>query len=259
MALLPQMNTHRFARLAAIAGLGLLLGACQSLSRSASSDALPTTHQRWEHRAPGCTAQDCPLVNVDLQLLTGHPELNARIEKTLLGLTREALGEPLPASLQAHEREFLANARPGWVSYLQAKVMEQHDRLVVIELSSYHFTGGAHGVPGRTYLNYDRQSDKVLSLQDMLVPGEEPAFWQSAQLTHEAWLIAQGHGNDADYRQTWPFERTGNIALNRDALMLKYDVARLAPYASGHPELKIPYSQLNGVLRPEYMPRPATR
>ncbi|TBU79065.1 RsiV family protein [Phytopseudomonas daroniae] len=252
------MNTSTIARLGAILSLGLLLGACQSLSKPDTPPALATIHERWEHKAPGCTAQDCPLVNIELQRLADQPELNARIESTLLGLVSAAT-DTRPQSLADHEREFLANGKPGWVSYLQAKVLSQHDRLVVIELSSYHFIGGAHGVPGRTYLNYDRELNKVLSLQDILVPGEETAFWQIAQRAHQAWLIAQGHGDDADYRQTWPFERTPNIALNPDAVLLKYDVARLAPYSDGHPEIKIPYSQLQGILRPVYVPGGAAR
>lgn len=252
------MKPSTIARLGAILSLSLLLGACQSLSGPDTPPALATSHERWEHKTPGCAAKDCPLVNVELQRLVDKPELNARIESTLLGLVSAATGAR-PQSLADHERDFLASGKPGWVSYLQAKVLDQHDRLVVIELSSYHFIGGAHGVPGRTYLNYDRELNQVLSLQDMLVPGEETAFWRIAERAHQAWLIAQGHGNDAEYRQTWPFERTQNIALNRDAVMLKYDVARLAPYSDGHPEIKIPYNQLQGILRPAYMPSAAAR
>ncbi|CAH0249966.1 hypothetical protein SRABI70_02941 [Pseudomonas sp. Bi70] len=247
------MKISSIARLATILGFALLLGACQSLSKPDTPAGVATTHEKWEHKPADCTAQDCPLVNVELQEVSGQPELNARIEATLLDLVKAATGSR-PASLAEHEREFLANGKPGWASYLQAKVLSQHDQLVVIELSSYHFIGGAHGVPGRTYINYDREQNKVLSLQDMLVPGEEAAFWQIAQRAHQAWLISQGHGNDVEYRKTWPFERTANIALNPNAVMLKYDVARLAPYSDGHPEILIPYSQLQGILRPAYMP-----
>ncbi|MBC9252319.1 DUF3298 domain-containing protein [Pseudomonas alcaligenes] len=242
-------------RLPAVACLlisSLLLGACQSLQPGSSP--LPTDAQRWEHLAPGCTGSDCALVNIDLQLLREQPELNARIERELLGLTIELPGDPLPSSLASYEREFLASAKPGWSSYLQAKVLEQHDRLVVIELSSYRFTGGAHGIPGRAYLNFDRQTGRVLSLQDMLVPGEEEAFWQTVQLAHQAWLTANGHDQDAEYLRSWPFERTDNIALLRGAVLLKYDIDRIAPYSSGHPELKVPYPRLNGILKPYYFP-----
>ena len=247
-----RMNTLKSGRLAAIIGLALLLGACQSTPRNDGPAPLATSHERWEHKPAGCTAQDCPLVNVELQRLADQPALDKRIEDTLLDLVQQAT-EQRPASLQAHEQQFLANGKPGWVSYLQAKVLEQNARFVVIELSSYHFTGGAHGMPGRTYLNVDRQSMQVASLQDVLVPGEESGFWQVAERAHQAWLIAQGHGNDLDYRKNWPLQRTAIIAFLRDAVMLKYDVASIAPYADGHPEILIPYTQLEGIIRPAYM------
>jgi hypothetical protein len=244
----------RLCQLICIALLPLTLGACQSLFKAGGQEPLPSTQQRWEHRAPGCAGSDCPLVNIDLRLLDDLPELNALIERELLGLTIELPGDPLPASLASYERDFLATAKPGWSSYLQAKILEQHDRLVIIELSSYRFTGGAHGIPGRAYLNYDRQLKRVLSLQDMLLPGEEQAFWQAAELAHQAWLKANGLDQDPDYQASWPFERTDNIALTFGAVMLKYEVARIAPYSSGHPELRIPYPRLNGILKPFYFP-----
>lgn len=237
----------------ALATAGLLLAGCQSLLTPAQQP-LPTSTQRWEHRPTGCTAPDCPLVNIDLQLPKGLPELNARIERELLQLTTELPSDPPPASLQGYERDFLATAKPGWTSYLQAKVLQQHGRVVVIELSSYRFTGGAHGIPGRSYLNYDRTLNKVLTLNDMLLPDQEGAFWDQVQLAHQAWLKANGYDQDAEFLDTWPFERSDNIALLFGNVMLKYDIARIAPYSSGHPDLRVPYPRLNGILQPYYFP-----
>ena len=240
----------------ALAGLlSLLLGGCQSIPPDGmSQSALATTRDAWEHRPAGCEERECPLVNIDVQRFDDLPELNARIERKLLGLTAELPGDPLPDSLESYEREFLASARPGWVSYLQAKVLEQHGRLVVIELSSYRFSGGAHGEPGRAYLNYDRKLQRVLTLKDMLLPDAAAAFWEQAELAHQAWLRANGLDQDADYQASWPFLRTANVALLRGAVMLKYEIGRIAPYASGHPELRIPYPRLNGILKPFYFP-----
>jgi hypothetical protein len=246
------MNTMILSRSIALAGL-LSLAGCQSLAPAGHPVQLATSHVHWEHKAPGCSAQDCPLVNVELQRLTDQPQLDARIETTLLDMVYAATGQR-PRTLQEHEQQFLASAKPGWVSYLQAKVLEQNEKFVVIELSSYHFTGAAHGMPGRRYLNVDRQSKQALELQDILVPGEHTAFWQQAEQAHQAWLIAQGHGQDVQFRQNWPFQRSANIAFLRDAVMLKYDVARIAPYSDGHPQLLIPYRELQGIVRPAYMP-----
>ncbi|MGH8465012.1 MAG: RsiV family protein, partial [Pseudomonas sp.] len=134
------------------------------------------------------------------------------------------------------------------------KVREQHDGLVIIELSSYLDTGGAHGMPGRGFINYSRQQDKVLTLQDMLVPGQEATFWKTAEEAHKGWLISTGMDKDAEFVKTWPFRQTPHIALTYGAVILKYEVYAIAPYSMGHIELKIPYPRLNGVIKPELFP-----
>ncbi|MBM7061202.1 DUF3298 domain-containing protein [Pseudomonas sp. UL073] len=229
-----------------------LLNGCQSLRLADNS----LTPQRiaFEHSPAGCQGESCPLVNIDTLSFAEQPALNALIERSLLEMTVDGPGAPLPPSLQAYERNFLAEAQPGWSSYLQAKVREQHDGLLILELSSYLATGGAHGMPGRRFINYDRKLEKPLSLQDMLLPGQEDAFWKLAQDAHRRWLAAEKLDQDADYQKTWPFQETANVALTRGAVLLKYDVYSIAPYSSGHPELKIPYPQLNGVLKPQYFP-----
>ncbi|MDT4858590.1 hypothetical protein FQZ97_930660 [compost metagenome] len=59
---------------------------------------------------------------------------------------------------------------------------------------------------------------------------------------------------DPEFVNNWPFEHTENAALGYAAMLLKYDVYSIAPYSSGHPELAIPYAQLDGILKPEYFP-----
>ena len=81
---------------ASLLSLTLLLVGCQALLSSRDSQPLATSREAWEHRAPGCTGGDCPLVNIDLQLLGDLPELNAQIERELLGLTIELPGDPPP-------------------------------------------------------------------------------------------------------------------------------------------------------------------
>ncbi|MCY1349700.1 hypothetical protein D9M68_388740 [compost metagenome] len=231
----------------------LLSSGCQSLFPTSTSTPLTPQRNAWEHRPAGCQGESCPLVNIDT-LSFGQPQLDALIERNLLEMTADAPDAPLPPSLAAYERNFLAEARPGYSSYLQAKVREQHDGLLILELSSYLFTGGAHGMPGRRFINWDRKLEKPLSLNDMLLPGQQDAFWKLARDAHRRWLAAEQLDQDPEYLQTWPFQETPNVALGRGAVLLKYDVYSIAPYSSGHPELKIPYPQLNGVLKPQYFP-----
>ncbi|KAF1050996.1 MAG: hypothetical protein GAK43_02601 [Stenotrophomonas maltophilia] len=245
----------RSLKIAALGIAALLLGGCQSLFGPDLGDAISARHTAFEHAQPGCSGEQCPLFNLDTLDFSDEPALSAAIEAGLLDLTRTAADAPRATSLGDYEQNFLASAKPGWSSYLQAKVREQHDGLVIVELSSYLFQGGEFGKPGRAFINYDRHLHKVLTLQDMLVPGQEKAFWDMARLAHTAW-IAQNRLNEQDpnFSRDWPFQPTEHIALTFGALTLKYDIDRIAPHSVGHPELKIPYPRLNGILKPNYFP-----
>lgn len=227
-----------------------LLGACQLLPMGGEAN-----YQRkaWEQRPAGCAGEACPLVNIDTLHFPDEPVLNRLIERRLLEMTRLHADDPLPGSLQAYEREYLRSAAPEQTSYLQAQVREQQGGLIIIELSSYQYTGGAHGLPGRGFIIFERKEDRELQLADLLLPGQEKAFWDRAAEAHQRWLVEKGHADDKEFTDFWQFEPTRNIALLSDRVLLKYDVYSIAPYASGHPELVIPKEQLRGILKPQYL------
>ena len=238
----------------AMACIALTLGACQSVFQPAAPKPLAFTHDASEQLQAGCSGQDCPLVNIETLHFADAPKLDEAIEQRLLQMTHNEPDAPLPASLAAYREQFLRTAQSRYSSYLQAKVREQHDDLVIIELSSYLDQGGAHGIPGRGFINYSRKQQKVLNLQDMLLPGQEQAFWNAGKVAHNNWLISSHFGDDPEFVKLWPYAHTPHVALTRDNVVLKYDVYSIAPYSEGHIELKIPYSRLNGILKPEWFP-----
>ena len=241
-------------KLTSIAVLALALGACQSLFAPNYRAPLEVKREAWEHVKPGCSERDCPLVNIDTVHFPALPKLDGIVEKRLLQLTEDNQHGAAPTTLQAYEQHYLSNAEKRNSSYLQAKVREQHDGLVIIELSSYLDTGGAHGMPGRAFINYSRKLDKVLTLQDMLVPGQEETFWKTVEESHRAWLMSVGMDKDAEFIKTWPFKRSPHIALTYGAVVVKYEVYAIAPYSMGHVELKITYPRLKGESKPELFP-----
>ncbi|WPO99555.1 RsiV family protein [Pseudomonas sp. HR96] len=243
-----------FYKLTALACAALTLGACSSLFQPDLHKPLQAKRDAWEHIKPGCSiGADCPLVNIDTLHFPDEPQLDALVQQRLLQMTRNAPNAPVAPTLQAYEAQFLSKADSRYSSYLQAKVREQHDGLVIIELSSYLDEGGAHGTPGRGFINWSRQQHKALTLQDMLLPGQEEAFWKAAEEAHRGWLktvTEQG----PNFARDWPFQKTPNIALTYGGVILKYDVYSIAPYAMGHPEIKIDYPRLNGVIKPQLFP-----
>ena len=238
-------------KIASVACIALTLGACQSLFQPSYRAPLETTRDTSEQSKPGCTSADCPLVNIDTVHFAKEPKLDALTEQRLLEMTG---ANPLPTSLETYREQFLKTAAPNNNMYLQAKVREQHDGLVIIELSSYLDQGATHGEPGRAFINYSRQQQKALSLTDMLLPGKEDAFWKAAQVAHNSWLISTRLSLEPEFVKTYPFQKTPNVALTSSGVVLKYPTNTIAPYALGHVELQIPYSRLEGIIKPELVP-----
>ncbi|UWF49876.1 RsiV family protein [Pseudomonas sp. N3-W] len=237
-------------KIASVTAIALTLGACQSLFQPNYQKPLETTRDASEQLKAGCTTPDCPLVNIDTLRFPAEPALDGIIEKRLLQMT----DAPTAPTLAAYREQFLRDAAPHYGSYLQAKVREQHDGLVIIELSSYLDTGDEHGKPGRGFINYSRQQHQVLELQQMLKPGQEEVFWNAAKVAHNSWLINSRLDQEPEFVKAWPFQKTPNVALTQAGVLLKYNVSTIAPYALGNIELTIPYTRLNGILKPELFP-----
>ena len=238
-------------KIASVACIALTLGACQSLFQPSYRAPLETTRDTSEQSKPGCTSADCPLVNIDTVHFAKEPKLDALTEQRLLEMTG---ANPLPTSLETYREQFLKTAAPNNNMYLQAKVREQHDGLVIIELSSYLDQGATHGEPGRAFINYSRQQQKALALTDMLLPGKQDAFWKAGQVAHNSWLISTRLSLEPEFVKTYPFQKTPNVALTSSGVVLKYPTNTIAPYALGHVELQIPYSRLEGIIKPELVP-----
>ncbi len=238
-------------KIASVACIALTLGACQSLFQPSYRAPLETTRDTSEQSKPGCTSADCPLVNIDTVHFAKEPKLDALTEQRLLEMTG---ANPLPTSLETYREQFLKTAAPNNNMYLQAKVREQHDGLVIIELSSYLDQGATHGEPGRAFINYSRQQQKALTLTDMLLPSKQDAFWKAGQVAHNSWLISTRLSLEPEFVKTYPFQKTPNVALTSGGVVLKYPTNTIAPYALGHVELQIPYSRLEGIIKPELVP-----
>ena len=238
-------------KIASVACIALTLGACQSLFQPSYRAPLETTRDTSEQSKPGCTSADCPLVNIDTVHFAKEPKLDALTEQRLLEMTG---ANPLPTSLETYREQFLKTAAPNNNMYLQAKVREQHDGLVIIELSSYLDQGATHGEPGRAFINYSRQQQKAQALTDMLLPGKQDAFWKAGQVAHNSWLISTRLSLEPEFVKTYPFQKTPNVALTSSGVVLKYPTNTIAPYALGHVELQIPYSRLEGIIKPELVP-----
>ena len=122
----------------------------------------------------------------------------------------------------------------------------------LFEIDSYVFTGGAHGMPYSEYLVFDLSTKKQIKLDDMLQSGKKSKFEALAYDAYKAW-VKTVDDDVSSYETNWPFTLSDNITLTDKGVDIRYQHYSIGPYAYGMPVLSIPYSKLNGIIKPRFI------
>ena len=229
-----------------------------SSSINVSDSKIPARIVTIARTKPGCKGEDCPAIRVKRLNFAGYERFNAFLDQTMASMAEVDASNIAPLrNLAEFAGYYWRVAKPRYEVVLEASIRRGDEDLVVVQLDSYIFTGGAHGTSTSQYINWLPTVDKILSLESMLVPGMMPAFEQALKKQHAAWLLTnpQAINNQAAYAKLWPFVPTDNAALLKEGLALTYDPYMIAPYSFGKPTLVIPYSELKGILKPEVLPK----
>ena len=261
---------NRTARLFMSAALGTaLLAGCASRPASnitlipdatdqvSSREGLFAQEVKWKRSKPGCEGE-CPTLEVNTLVFAGNPELTRLVDHALAVMT--GLNDdqaPRHPDIKAFEEYYwqVAGARDSVL--LASKLRYRSKYITVIELDSWqYFTGAAHGMGATQFLNWDNARQAVVPLDHVLVPGGRAAYEAALRRAHARWQQTQPdpQADPQAWNRLWPFQPSDNYAFTDQGLVVKYDTYQLAPYSYGQPELTIPYGELDGVLKVDYIP-----
>ncbi|MBV6552361.1 RsiV family protein [Acinetobacter sp. UGAL515B_02] len=139
---------------------------------------------------------------------------------------------------------------------IKPSILKSQQPVATIVLNTSSYLGGAHGSAMQEYYNFDLKQQKQLHLNDLLLAKQKVALEKLAHEAFKAWVIESKLATSVDeYEQAWKFKLSDNFLLGDDGLILQYGEYEIGPYAVGLPRLVIPYSQLGGILKPEYLPQ----
>lgn len=269
------------------AGAVLLLGAVsgQALAQDLYFNTYqPDTDSALAH--PERCGKACP--EVDFRLMdTGNAWLDSRVNKAVIGAlfvvgdenttkrqaqalrviatpTQAQYKTAINAAIDSLVRENSANikARDNWQQDdgipVQVSALPRYNghrgMLEMFTVDSYTYLGGAHGVSNIQHFVFDMARQRAVSLDDVLLPKQKPRLEALARADFTAQL-KRSKIDPVKHFKDWKFALTDNYTWTREGLLLQYQPYELAFYAFGAPSITIPYAKLQGIVRPQYLPR----
>lgn len=120
------------------------------------------------------------------------------------------------------------------------------------ELSTYMFTGGAHGIYTTTYQTFDLQKGKSLLLNDLISEKNRATIDEllRKQLAIDLKLTNINELSKKDYSPE-NIVATDNFYAGKNGITWLYNPYDIAPYYLGQTRITLPYSVLRPYLLPE--------
>lgn len=247
----------------------LVISACdtgqQSEKESEKSIALVFSPVSFEKRQKGCERQACAEITVDyLKFEQGdelneslNEKINARIAENLaafqFGTTKkQSLDELASLFIENYEKFKLEfpESQTGWYVRQKVSLSYKGKTFVSIQFDTEAYTGGAHPITERSFLNVDKEGN-VLDRYDHFVISESKLKDLAEDLFRKKQNIKPSEKlSDAGFIfKNDQFSLPKSMGFTKAGMVLYYNSYEVADYASGAIEIMIPFNQLKGIYR----------
>jgi hypothetical protein len=130
---------------------------------------------------------------------------------------------------------------PYWNRQINVKVVYQQYPYVSLATEFTEFTGGAHGMYGTNYINFDREKNKAISLNDLF---EEAKIAELTKQAEQIFRTQEGLTEGQDYSgyffENGKFVLPANFSIRKGGLLFQYGLYEIKPYVSGITEIFVP-------------------
>ncbi len=208
----------------------------------------------------GCdtASTDCPNISINYDFMTSgnNKDLyNMQAEKVLLDnvyqlddktfTSLEDMADTFINDYSVFRKEYPDAPSVGWYADVYYKNVNDLSQVLSFELSWEMFTGGAHPNNYQRYYNYDYSTAKLITLDQILVPGFEKKLNE---------LVVKAFREENNLRPDQPltdgglFEDTltysDNFLLTRNGIIFHYNIYEVRAYVYGPMDLTVKYSDL---------------
>jgi hypothetical protein len=138
----------------------------------------------------------------------------------------------------------------GWEADIEGKVTYEDKNILTIQVSSYLFTGGAHGFSATRFLNFDKA--KALELETLELFNDPLEFQSFAEgkFRDQEKIPANGSINATGFMfEDDEFYLPENIGFTQEGLQLFYEQYEVASYADGPIILTLKFKELEPYIK----------
>ncbi|MEZ5037654.1 MAG: DUF4163 domain-containing protein [Chitinophagales bacterium] len=146
-----------------------------------------------------------------------------------------------------------------WYNQTEINVLNNNSNIFSFRMALETYTGGAHGSHYVTYDNYDRKTNKLIKIEDVLKDINDKAllkigefyFKQIREIPQKESLQENGvfEAGWLDENQKAGFYFNDNFTIDKDNLIFYYNEYEVSSYAFGPTELKIPLGKIRPYLK----------
>lgn len=140
------------------------------------------------------------------------------------------------------------------------EVIRNDEKLVVIKIAAYEYTGGAHGNPSFAFFIYDSKSKRMIGEEEIFIDKNNPKL---ISFIADALLSKPEFSFDDEGKKTSVFFESENRdvflqnikdsvtpTLSKEGVLFKFGAYGIGPYVIGEPQIEIPYNQISEFLTP---------
>lgn len=137
-------------------------------------------------------------------------------------------------------------------TYLGHKTLKNKEKLEQFRVTTETYTGGAHGMYWVNLYVFNMNSQKQLTIDDVIIKDKKRELEKLAKQKYYEFL-KKHDVNPEDLAEMWEFFLTNNFSFDNKGLVLIYQPYEITPYVMGSPELHISYAELSGIVKAEYL------
>lgn len=193
-------------------------------------------------------------------------KINATIAERLFNIENLPMELAVDSFASTYARDYIENLeklyredksnpdRHVWYEYsyaINTEIKRQSKRGIITYIALLDFfEGGAHGISQRLVMNFDIHTGKLLTLNDIFVPGYEARLNEVLleALENKTGLKSIDDLHKEGYLYSMSIFAPDNFIIGDESLTFIYNVYEIAPYAKGQTELIIDYSDIKELL-----------